>query len=83
MDRNLDSSLSVIDENNVYLVNTVDGDCGHESKRCLHPGRKAKTELDIKKQRYHFVNKIHLVRAMVFQVVMYGCETWAIKKAVC
>ena len=85
MDRNLDSSLSVIDENNVYLVNTVDGDCSHESKRCLHPGRKAKTDLDsiLKSRDITLSTKVHLVRAMVFQVVMYGCETWTIKKAVC
>ena len=61
---------------------TVDGECSHEIKRCLLLGRKAMTNLDsILKSRYHFANKGCLVKAMVFPVVMYGCESWTIKKA--
>ena len=65
---------------------TADGDCSCEIKRCLVPGRKAMTNLDsiIKKQSHYFANnKIHLVKAMVFPVVMYGCESWTVKKAEC
>ena len=63
----------------------ADGDCSHEIKRWLLLGRKALTSLDsiIKKQRHYFADKIHLVKAMVFPVVMYGCESWTIKKAEC
>ena len=60
------------------------GDCSHEIKRCLLLGRKATTILDsIKKLRHYFVHKViaHIVEAMVFPVVMYGCESWTIKKA--
>ena len=62
---------------------TADGDCSHEIKRWLLLGRKALTSLDsiIKKQRHYFADKIHLVKAMVFPVVMYGCESWTVKKA--
>ena len=61
---------------------TADGDCSHEIKRCLLLGRKAMTNLDsILKNRHYFGNKVHLVKAMVFPVVMYGCESWTIKKA--
>ena len=62
---------------------TADGDCSHEIKRHLLLGRKVGTNLDniIKKQRHYFANKVHLVKAMVFPVVMYGCESWTIKKA--
>ena len=61
---------------------TTDGDCSHEIKRCLLLGRKIMTNLDsIKKQRHCFVNKGPFVKAMVFPVAMYGCESWAIKKA--
>ena len=61
----------------------VDGKCSHEIKRCLLFGRKAMTSLDsiLKKQRHHFANKVHIVKAMVFPVVMYGCESWTIQKA--
>ena len=61
---------------------TADGDCSHEIKRCLLLGRKAMTNLDkhIKKQRHYFANK-GLVKAMVFPIIMYGCESWTIKKA--
>ena len=61
---------------------TADGDCSHEIKRCLLLGRKAMTNLDsILKNRHYFGNKVHLVKAMVFPVVVYGCESWTIKKA--
>ena len=59
------------------------GDCRNEIKRCLLLGRKVMTNLEsiLKKQRHYFANKVHLVKAMVFPVVMYGCESWTIKKA--
>ena len=62
---------------------TADGDCSHEIKRCLLLGRKAMTNLDsILKSRGTIVpTKAHLVKVMVFPVVMYGCENWTIKKA--
>jgi len=62
---------------------TADGDCSHEIKRCLLLGRKVMTNLDsILKSRDIILSiKIHLVKAMVFPVVMYGCESWTIKKA--
>ena len=62
---------------------TADGDCSHEIKRCLLLGRKAMTNLDsILKSRYITLpTKVRLVKAMVFPVVMYGCENWTVKKA--
>ena len=61
---------------------TADGDCSHEIKRCLLLGRKIMTNLDsILKAEQYFANKGLLVKAMVFPVVMYGCESWTIKKA--
>ena len=64
---------------------TADGDCSHGIKIRLLLGRKAMTEprQHIKKQRYYFASKVHLVKAMVFPIVMYGCESWTIKKAEC
>ena len=61
---------------------TADGNCSHEIKRHLLLGRKVMTNLDtdIKKQRHNFANKGLLVKAMVFPVVMYECESWTIKK---
>ena len=60
----------------------ADGDCSHEIKRCLLIGRKAMTNLDsILKSRDYFAKKVRLIKAMVFPVVMYGCESWTIKKA--
>ena len=60
----------------------ADGDYSHEIKRCLLLGRKAMTNLDsILKSRDYFAKKVRLVKAMVFPVVMYGCESWTIKKA--
>ena len=62
---------------------TADGDCSHEIKRHLLLGRKAMTNLDslLKSRDITLPTKVHLVKAMVFQVVMYGCESWTIKKA--
>ena len=64
---------------------TTDGDCSHEIKRCLLLGRKAMTNLDsiLKNGDITLLTKIHLVKAMVFPVVMYGCESWTVKKAEC
>ena len=64
----------------------ADGDCSHEIKRCLLLGRKVMTNLDsILKSRdiITLSRKVHLVKAMVFPVVMYGCESWTVKKAEC
>ena len=62
---------------------TEDGDCSHEIKRCLLFGRKAMTNLDsiLKSRDITLPTKVHPVKAMVFPVVMYGCESWTIKKA--
>ena len=61
---------------------TVDSDCSHEIKRCLLLGRKPeKPRQHIKKQRHYFETKVHLVKAMVFSIVMYGCKSWTLKKA--
>ena len=62
---------------------TADGDCSHEIQRCLLLGRKAMTNLDgtLKSRDVTLPAKVHLVKAMVFPVVMYGCESWIIKKA--
>ena len=64
---------------------TTDGDCSHEIKRCLLLGRKAMTNLDniLKTKDIILQTKVHLAKAMVFPVVMYGCESWNIKKAEC
>ena len=64
---------------------TGDGDCSHEIKRCLPLGRKAMTNLDsiFKSRDITLPTKFHLVKAMVFPVVMYGCDGWTIKKAEC
>ena len=64
---------------------TADGDCSHEIKRCLLLGRKAMTKVDsiLKCRDITLPTKFHLVKAMVFPVVMYGCESWTIKKAEC
>ena len=64
---------------------TVDSECSHEIKRRLLFGRKSMTNLDsmLKSRDITLPTKVRLVKAMVFPVVMYGCETWAIKKAEC
>ena len=62
---------------------TADGDCSHEIKRCLLLGRKVMTNLGsiLKSRDITFLTKVHLPKAVVFPVVMYGCESWTIKKA--
>ena len=64
---------------------TADGDCSHEIKRHLLLGRKAVTNLDsvFKRRDVNLPTKVHLLKAVVFPVVMYGCESWTIKKAEC
>ena len=61
---------------------TADGDCSHEIKRCLLLGRKVMTNLDsaLKRKDITLPTKVHLVKATVFPVVMYGCESWTVKK---
>ena len=62
---------------------TADCDCSHEIKSCLLLGRKAMTNLDsiLKSRDITLRTKVHLVESMIFQVVMYGCESWTVKKA--
>ena len=62
---------------------TPDGDCSHEIKRCMFLGRKAMTSLDsiLKSRGITLPIKVHIVKAMIFPVVMYGCESWTIKNA--
>ena len=62
---------------------TADGDCSHEIKRCLLFGRKAMTNLDniLKSRDITLPTKVHLVKAMAFPLVTYGCESWTVKKA--
>ena len=64
---------------------SADGDCSYEIKRCLLLGRKIMTNLDsiLKSRDITLSTKVHLVKAMVFPVVMYGCESWTIKKSEC
>ena len=64
---------------------TANGDCCYEIKRCLLLGRKAMTNLDniLKSRDITLPTKVHLVKAVVFSVVMYGCESWTVKKAKC
>ena len=64
---------------------TADGDCSHEIKRCLLLGRKVMNNLDsiLKSKDITLPTKVCLVKAMVFAVVMYGCESWTVKKAEC
>ena len=62
---------------------TADGDCSHENKRCLLPGRKVMTNVEsiFKSRDITLPAKVHLVKARVFPLVMYGCESWTVKKA--
>ena len=62
---------------------TADGDCSNKIKRCFDPWKKNydKPRQQIKKQRHPFANKVHIFKAMIFPVIMYGCESWTIKKA--
>ena len=64
---------------------TADGDCSHEIKRCLLLGSKVITNLDsiLKSRDITLPSKVHLVKAMIFPVVMYACESWTVKKAEC
>ena len=64
---------------------TADGDCSHEIKRRLFLGRKVMTNLDsiLKIRDITLPTKVHLVKALIFPVVMYGCESWTVKKAEC
>ena len=64
---------------------TADGDCCYEIKRCLLLGRKVMTNLDsiFKSRDITLPTKVHLIKAMVFPVIMYGCESWTVKKAEC
>ena len=64
---------------------TADGDCSHEMKRCLLLARKVMSNLDgiFKSRDTTLATKVHLVKAMVFPVVMYGCKSWTVKKAEC
>ena len=64
---------------------TADGDCSHEIKRRLLLGRKAMTKLDsiLKSRDITLLTKVHIVKGMVFPIVIYGCEIWTIKKAEC
>ena len=68
----------------IFLASKIsaDGDCSHEIKRCLLLGRKSMTNLDsiLKSRDITLLTKVHLVKAMVFPVVMYGCDSWTIKK---
>ena len=67
------------------LIYKTDGDCSHEIKRLLLLGRKVMTNLDsiLKSRNITVPTKVHLITAMVFPVVMYGCESWTINKAEC
>ena len=71
----------------IFLVSkiTADGDCSHEIKRHVRLRRKAKTKLDsiLKSRDTTLLTKVHLIKALFFSVVMYGCESWTIKKAEC
>ena len=64
---------------------TADGDCSHEIKKCLLHGRKVMNNLDsiLKSRDVTFPTEVHLVKAIVFPVVTYGCESWTVKKAEC
>ena len=64
---------------------SADGDCSHEIKRCFLIGRKAMKNLDsiLKSRDITLLTKVYIVKALVFPVVMYGCESWTIKKAEC
>ena len=78
----------LVDNNRLYFLGskiTAGGDCSHEIKRRLLLGRKVMTNLDsiFKSRDITLPTKVHLVKAMVFPVVMYGCERWTIKKAEC
>ena len=81
------SGNSKIKDDFIFLGSkiTADGDCSHEIKRHLFLGRKVMTNLDsiLKSRDITLPTKVHLVKAMIFPVVMYGCESWTLKKAEC
>ena len=83
----IDGETVEIVSNFIFLGSkiTADGDCRHEIKRRLLLGRKVTTNLDsiLKSRHITLSTKVHLVKAMVFPVVMYGCESWTVKKAEC
>ena len=80
-----DTIETVTDFNFLGSKITADGDCSHEIKRCLLLGRKAMTNLNriLKSRDISMLTKVHLVKAIVFPVVMYGCESWSLKKTEC
>ena len=81
--KDTDSMIPVIWHSGKGSKITADGDCSHEIKRCLLPGRKVMTNLDsiLRSRDITLPIKVYLVKAMVFPVVMYGCESWTIKKS--
>ena len=85
IDGKIMETVKIVETYFIFLCSkiTADGDCSHEIKRCLLLGRKAMTYLDsvLKSRDITLSTKIHLVKAMVFPVFMYGCESWIIKKA--
>ena len=85
--RQIDGETMEIEADFIFLgsIISVDGDCSHEIKRCLLLGRKVMTNLDsiLKSRDITLPTKVHLVKAIVFPVVMYGCESWTVKKAEC
>ena len=80
-------TMETVRETIIFLGSkiTADGDCSHEIKKCLLLGRKAMTNLDsiLKSRDITLSTKVRLIKAMVFPVVMYGCESWTVKKAEC
>ena len=85
--KNKSATVSIVSPSicHIFLGSKIiaDGDCSHEIKRCLLLGRKLMTKLDsiLKNRDITLPTKVHLVKAMVFPVVMYECESWTIKKA--
>ena len=78
-------AMEIVRDYFLGLQNTADGDCSHEIKRHFLLGSKAMTNVDsiLKSRDITLLTKVHLAKAMVFPVVMYGCESWTIKKAEC
>ena len=87
MSRDIDGETVETVSDYIFLGSkiTADGDCSHEIKRCLLLGRKVMTNLDslLKSRDITLPTKVHLVKTMVFPVVMYRCESWIVKKAEC
>ena len=78
-------TMETVTDNFLGLQNHSDGNCSHEIKRCLLLGRKAIINIEsiLKSSDITLPTKVHLVKAMVFPVVMYGCQSWTVKKAEC